>query len=228
VTTSGTTTVSFSVFDIIEEAYERAGIEMGTGGRDLRSARRSLDLLFHEWANRGLLQWTMEEGHIALTAGTGTYQLPVDTVDLIDYRLRVNLANANQARDIPLTRVSQVTWTNLPQRNQSGRPYQVLVERFRDGPSLRFYPTPDDREPYEFHFWRIRRMEGMGSYTNTVDAPFRFLPALCAGLAFKIAQKRNPAREAALYAAYQDTLNEAEAEDSPRTDLTFWPDWSYR
>jgi hypothetical protein len=184
-TTSGTTSFDLDLSEIIEEAFERCGAELRSG-YDFRTARRSLNLLFQDWANRGVNLWTLEQGTVALTPGTATYSLPVDTVDLLDHVIRTG-SGTTQA-DITISRISSSTYASIPTKTATGRPIQVWVKRL-ESPEITVWPTPDSSQTYTFVYWRLRRIQDAGSGTNTMDVPFRFLPALVCGLAYYLSMK---------------------------------------
>lgn len=186
-TTSGTTSFNLDLSEIIEEAFERCGAELRTG-YDLRTARRSLNLLFADFANRGVNMWTFEQGSIALVQGTATYSLPVDTVDLLEHVIRTGAGNAATQADLTITRISISTYATLPNKLTQGRPIQVLVNRL-EAPSVTVWPIPDGSQAYTFVYWRLRRIQDAGSGVNTMDVPFRFIPCMVAGLAYYLSMK---------------------------------------
>jgi hypothetical protein len=269
--TSGTSSFNLNLTELCEEAYERAGFEMRSG-YDLRTARRSLNLLFADWANRGINMWTIEQGTITLQQGLNTYALPTDTVDLLDHVIRVNPNNTSTQSDLTITRISVSTYATLPNKLTQGKPIQVWVQRL-DGqiyptgftvasavgatdttitltsvanlasagfvnlvssgvtetiyynyvdtvnnilgncfrgqngttassfpvgavvnvpnlPAITVWPTPDNVQTYQFVYWRMRRTQDASQYGNNVmDVPFRFVPAMAAGLAYYVALK---------------------------------------
>jgi len=187
VATSGTTTFNLNLNEVVEEAFERAGSELRSG-YDLRTARRSLNLLFAEWANRGVNMWTFEQGSETLVAGTATYDLPDDTVDLLEHVIRTGAGSSSTQADLTITRISVSTYATIPNKLQQGRPIQILVERL-ETPRVTVWPVPDDSQTYTLVYWRMRRIEDAGNGVNTMDVPFRFLPALVAGLAYYLALK---------------------------------------
>ena len=267
--TSGTASFNLNLTELCEEAYERAGFEMRTG-YELRTARRSLNLLFADWANRGINMWTMEQGTITLTPGLNTYPLPLDTVDLLDHVIRTNPNDTSTQADLTITRISVSTYATIPNKLTSARPIQVWVQRlngqvyptgytvasavaatdttitlsstvnlatagfvnlvyngvtetiyynnisgntlgncfrgqnnttassFAVGaavnvpnlPAITVWPTPDSSQTYQFVYWRMRRTQDATQYGNNVmDVPFRFIPAMAAGLAYYVALK---------------------------------------
>jgi hypothetical protein len=194
-TTTGTSTFNLDLNSLVEEAFERCGSELRTG-YDLRTARRSLNLLTIEWANRGINLWTVEQGSIALTANTITYNLPIDTIDLLDYVVRTG-SGQNQT-DINITRISESTYAAIPNKNATGRPIQVWINRQSGAdypttgvknPTINVWPTPPVNNQYTFVYWRLRRIQDAGNGTTTQDIPFRFLPCMVAGLAYYLAMK---------------------------------------
>lgn len=229
-TTSGTTAFDLDLNTVIEEAFERCGVELRTG-YDLRTARRSLNLMLMEWANRGINLWTVEEGSIALTQGDITYNLPVDTVDLIEQVIRTQTGQAQS--DINITRISVDTYATIPNKNVTGRPIQVWINRQSgattpDGvqyPTINVWPAPDQDDYYTFVYWRLRRLQDAGSALNTQDVPFRFLPALVAGLAYNLALKIPDAlpRIDMLKAMYEEQFQRAADEDREKATLRIVP-----
>lgn len=184
-TTSGTTDFNLNFAEIAEEAFERAGREMRSG-YDLRTARRSMNLMLLEWANRGINLWTIEQGVIPLVTGVATYSLPADTIDLLEHVIRTG-SGTTQA-DLNITRISVSTYATIPNKNVSGRPIQLKVNR-QIAPEVTVWPVPDNSQPYTLVYWRLRRMDDAGTGTNTQDVPFRFLPVVVAGLAYYLAMK---------------------------------------
>lgn len=221
-TTSGTTAFNLDFAEIAEEAWERAGREMRSG-YDLRTARRSMNLLTIEWQNRGLNMWTFEQGTQALTPGTATYTLPSDTIDLLDHVIRTG-SGTTQA-DLAISRISVSTYATIPNKNNTGRPIQLYVQRLRDAPQVTVWPVPDSTQPYTLVYWRMRRIQDAGSGVETPDVQFRFLPCLVAGLAYYIAMK-DPSlmdRVQMLKAAYDEQFDLAAGEDREKASIRFVP-----
>jgi hypothetical protein len=263
-TTTGSTLFNMDFTEIAEEAWERAGREMRSG-YDLRTARRSMNLMTIEWQSKGINMWTMEQGFINLTPGLATYALPTDTIDLLEQVIRTGSNTASTQADLTITRISVSTYATIPNKLQQARPIQVWIQRlsgevnptssvlvgaitatdttitlstvvglanagfirlgtediyygyvtgntlggvFRgqnnttaaaqtDGtavfvpqlPAVTVWPTPDNSTPYQFVYWRLRRVQDAGAGVNTADMNFRFLPCLVAGLAYNIAVK---------------------------------------
>ena len=169
--TSGTATFDLDLTELVEEAFERAGSEMRSG-YDLRTARRSLNLMFTDWANRGINMWTIEQGTIPMVAGTGTYNLPSDTVDLIEHVIRTG-SGTNQA-DLSVSRISVSTYASIPNKLTTGRPIQVYIDRVSPTPTVNMWPVLDTAQTYTLVYWRLRRIQDAGGGVNTMDVPFRF------------------------------------------------------
>ena len=303
--TTGTSVFNLNMNDLIEEAFERCGLELRTG-YDFRTARRSLNLLTVEWANRGINLWTVEEGQIPLVTGQITYPLPVDTIDLLSTVVRTG-ADTNQV-DINISRISEDTYSTIPNKNATGRPIQVWINRqsgntststvylaasisasdttitvsnvstlaatgyiqidnevimyqnvdnannqllncFRGQngttaaahiattsprnylsipllPNINVWPTPNSGGDYTFVYWRLRRIQDAGTGVVINDIPFRFLPAMVAGLAFYLAQKVpevDPNRVAFLQADYEKQWDLASQEDREKAPIRFVP-----
>ena len=221
-TTSGTTAFNLDFTEIAEEAWERAGREMRSG-YDLRTARRSMNLLTIEWQNRGLNMWTIEQGTHVLTPGTATYTLPADTIDLLDHVVRTG-SGSTQA-DLAISRISVSTYATIPNKNVQGRPIQLYVQRLRDAPEVTVWPVPDTTQTYTLVYWRMRRIQDAGAGVQTSDVQFRFLPCLVAGLAYYLAQK-DPAlidRIQMLKAAYDEQFDLAAGEDREKASIRFVP-----
>lgn len=218
--TSGTTTFNLDFDDVIEEAYERCGIESRTG-YDLRTARRSLNLMFLEWANRGLNLWTIEQRSLALVAGTAQYNLPDDTVNILSAVLRTG-SGADQ-QDITLDRVSQNEYLHVPDKLSQSRPSQFYLQRTAT-PVLFIYPAPDSSASYTFQYYVVRRIQDVGSLTNTSDVVFRFLPALVAGLSYHLSVKKAPDRIVVLKQLYEEEFARAAAEDRDTASVYLTPE----
>jgi hypothetical protein len=186
--TSGTAAFNMDLTELVEEAFERAGSEMRTG-YDLRTARRSLNLMFTDWSNRGINLWTVEQGSQVLTAGTGTYTLPADTVDLLEHVIRTSAGSTANQADLSVSRVSVSTYASIPNKLTTGRPVQIYIDRQTSAPSINLWPIPDTAQTYTLVYWRLRRIQDAGNGVNTMDVPFRFLNCLTAGLAYYLALK---------------------------------------
>jgi hypothetical protein len=225
---SGTTTFNLDLTEIVEEAFERAGSEMRTG-YDLRTARRSLNLMFAEWANKGLNMWTFEQGTITLVAGTATYNLPADTVDLLEHVIRTGAGNSATQADLTITRISVSTYATIPNKLQQARPIQVWIQRLQDIPTITVWPVPDNAQTYTFVYWRLRRIDDAGTGVNTMDVPFRFLPCMVAGLAYHLALKvpGGGERLMVLKQQYDEAWDLASSEDREKAAVRFVPRQQY-
>jgi hypothetical protein len=221
--TSGTTAFDMDFTEIAEEAWERAGREMRSG-YDLRTARRSMNLMTIEWQNRGINMWTIDEGTLSLTQGTSEYTLPADTIDLLEQQIRTGSGNVATQSDLTISRISVSTYASIPNKLTQGRPIQVFVERLRDAPKINVWPVPDNND-YIFYYWRMRRIEDAGNGIETADMNFRFFPCLVAGLAYYIAMKEPELvdRVAMLKQAYEEQFALAAGEDREKTSARFVP-----
>tara|TARA_R100000655_G_scaffold106139_1_gene155066 strand:- start:3348 stop:4028 length:681 start_codon:yes stop_codon:yes gene_type:complete len=219
--TSGTTAFEMDFTEIAEEAWERAGREMRSG-YDLRTARRSMNLMTIEWQNRGINMWTIDEGTISVTAGTAQYDLPADTIDLLDQVIRTNAGNTTTQSDLTISRIGVSTYSSIPNKLTRGRPIQVFIERLIT-PRINLYPVPDTS--YTFVYFRMRRIQDAGNGVETPDIVFRFLPCLVAGLAYHIAMKvpELAPRIEMLKAAYDEQYALAAGEDREKTSENFVP-----
>jgi hypothetical protein len=223
-TTSGTTNFNLEFTELAEEAWERAGREMRSG-YDLRTARRSMNLLTIEFANRGINLWTLESGSQLLTPGVATYNLPTDTIDILEHVIRTNAGSPTLQSDLTISRISVSTYSSIPAKLTQGRPIQIFVERLRDQPRFTLWPVPDDSVQYTLAYYRLRRIQDAGTGINTPDAPFRFLPAIAAGLAYHIALKvpEFAQRVPMLKAEYDEQFNLAAGEDREKASVRFVP-----
>jgi len=221
--TSGTATFNPEIVEIVEDAYERCGLELRSG-YDLKTARRSLDIMAAEWSNKGINLWTVESGTVALTTGTATYTLPADTIDLLETVIRTG-SGSNQ-QDLSINRISVSTYATIPNKNNQGRPIQIYVDR-QATPKVSVWPTPDSSATYTLVYWRLRRIEDAGrAGSNTYDVPSRFIPCLVAGLAYHIATKRPEVgldRVTFLKAAYDEQFTLAADEDRDKSSIQFAP-----
>ena len=302
--TSGTTTFDLDVDELVAEAYERCGLQ-ARAGYDIKTARRSLNLMFADWANRGINMWTFEQGTINLTPGLATYALPTDTIDLLEHVIRTGQNTSSTQADLTITRISVSTYATIPNKLQQARPIQVWIQRlsgevnpttsvlvgaitatdttitlssvvglagsgfirlgtediyytyisgnvlggvFRgqnnttaasqaDGtavfvpqlPAITVWPTPDNSTPYQFVYWRLRRVQDAGAGMETADMNFRFLPCLVAGLAYHIAIKvpELMPRIQMLKQMYDETFEIAAGEDREKAAVRFVPRQMY-
>jgi len=226
-TTSGVSNFNVDLTEIVEEAFERVGGEMRTG-YDLRTARRSLNLLFADWANRGINMWTFEQGTQVLAPGVATYTLPADTVDLMEHVIRTGAGSASTQADLTITRISVSTYATIPNKLQQARPIQVWIERLNT-PRFTVWPTPDNSQTYTFVYWRLRRIQNAGEGVNTMDMPFRFLPCMVAGLAYYLALKvpGGTERLGVLKQQYDEAWDLASSEDREKAAVRFVPRRQY-
>jgi len=225
--TSGVANFNLDLTEIVEEAFERVGGEMRTG-YDLRTARRSLNLMFADWANRGINMWTFEQGSIPLVAGTATYDLPTDTVDLLEHVIRTGAGSSSTQADLTITRISVSTYATIPNKLQQARPIQVWIERLNT-PRITVWPVPDNSQPYTFVYWRLKRIQNAGEGVNTMDMPFRFLPCMVAGLAYYLALKvpGGTERLQVLKGQYDEAWDLAASEDREKAAVRFVPRRQY-
>jgi len=225
--TSGTTAFNMDFTEIAEEAFERAGREMRSG-YDLRTARRSMNLMTIEWQNRGINLWTIDEGTVNLVKGTSEYDLPADTIDLLEQVIRTNSGVTATQSDISISRISVSTYASIPNKLTQGRPIQVWIERLRDNPPINVWPVPDSND-YVFKYYRLRRVQDAGSGVETADMNFRFFPCLVAGLAYYIAMKlpEMTDRVPMLKSIYDEQFEMAAGEDREKTSARFVPRIGY-
>ena len=208
--------------EIFEEAFERAGLQMKTG-HDLRTARRSLNLITLEWQNRGLNLWTIESGTQALTAGTATYTLPTDTIDLIEHQIRTGTGTSQV--DTNVTRISVSTYAKQSSKNTQGRPNQIFVDRQATSVAVTLWPVPD-LSTYTLFYYRLKGIDGVSSgIGTTADMPPRFVPCLASGLAYYIAMKKPQVadRVAPLKQEYEFQFELAASEDADSSSIKFVP-----
>jgi len=209
--------------EIFEEAFERAGLEMRTG-YDLKTARRSLNLLTLEWQNRGLNLWTIEPGTIALSSGTATYSFPTGTIDVIEMSLRTG-SGTNQI-DTNVERISVSTYSQQTNKNTTGRPVQAFIRRLATETTVTLWPVPDSTDSYTLAYYRLRGMDSISSgVSGTADVPPRFVPCLVSGLAYYIAMKKPEVndRVSALKQEYEFQFELAAGEDRDTSSIRFIP-----
>jgi len=223
VATTGTTDFDMDFTEIAEEAWERAGREMRSG-YDLRTARRSMNIMTIEWQNRGINLWTVDSGEINLLEGVGQYSLPSNTVDLIEQYIRTDSGNENTQQDLTISRISVSTYSSIPNKLNEGRPIQVWVDRQRDAPQVNIWPVPDSAR-YKFRYYYMRRIQDAGAGSETADMPFRFLPCLVSGLAYYISMKvpELMPRIPMLKEMYEEQFALAAGEDRVKTSARFVP-----
>jgi len=235
--TSGTTTfeTTFSISDIVEEAYERLGIQ-GVSGYQLKGARRSLNIMFQEWANRGLHYWEVANNSITLVDGQATYTMFRSTSDGtsdatavygVDDILEASFRNSSNV-DTPLTKINRSTYQALSNKTSEGQPTQYFVQRFIDKVTITLYLTPGSSEAGKFlNYYYVKRIQDAGDYTNEADVPYRFVPCMTAGLAYYLSIKFAPERVQMLKMLYEDELNRALQEDGSSSSSYITPKTYY-
>ena len=214
-TTSGSSDFNLDMAEVAEEAFERCGLELRTG-YDAKTARRSLNLLFAEWANRGLNQWTIAQRNFTVAQGDGDQPLGTDVIDILSLVIR------RDGTDYALNRISRDEYLNIPTKSTVARPTQFFVDR-QINPVLQMWPLPDNNTDVVYYDALVR-MDDADTYTNTAQVPFRFYPALAAGLAYYISMKRAPDRSQMLKAVYEEEINRAMDEDRDRASFRVAPD----
>ena len=215
---SGSKDFELDVNDYIEEAFERCGL-MAQTGYDLKTAKRSLNLMLADWANRGLNQWTIEQTTISLTQGTGNYALGADTIDILSAVVR------RSNTDYSIDRISRDDYISIPNKTQQARPSQFFVDR-QINPSLKLWPIPENDTDVVV-IDKLVRMDDADSQINTLQVPFRFYPCLAAGLAYYLAMKRAPDRVQLLKAIYEEEFERAASEDRDRASFNVQPSMAY-
>lgn len=217
-TTSGSRDFNLDVAEAIEEAYERIGLEMRTG-YDAKTARRSMNLMFAEWANRGLNLWTVATGTTTLIQGTSQYTLAEDVVDLLDMVLR------RTGTDYELTRISRGDYLDFPNKTDQGRPSQFYFDR-QIAPEITLWQTPENSTDQLVYYY-VQRIEDVDSLTNTTGVPFRFYPCMVAGLSYYLAIKRAPDRVQMMKSIYEEEFQRAANEDEDKVPLMLTPSIRY-
>ena len=241
-TTSGTVTFdkTFAVDEIIEEAYERIGLQ-SVSGYQLKTARRSLNIMFQEWGNRGLHYWEIAESNIDLIEGQAEYTFFRSTgdgtssstsatsdvygvADILEANLRGSRTSTSQA-DQALTKISRSTYSALSNKLSKGTPSQYFVQRFVDKVTLTVYPTADSTNASkDLHFYYVKRIQDADStYTDATDVPFRFVPCMASGLAYYLSQKYNPQLTQTMKLLYEDELARALSEDGSSSSSFITP-----
>ena len=217
-TLSGTSDFELDVAEYIEEAFERCGLEVRTG-YDLRTAKRSLNLMLAEWANRGLNQWTIKQRSFTSTQGDGDISISADVIDVLSVVVR------RSNTDYALDRVSRDTFLSIPNKTSQGRPSQFFLDR-QTTPVLQIWPRPENNTDVVIYD-ALTRMNDADGQTNTLDMPFRFYPCLAAGLAYYISMKRAPNRVQLLKAVYEEEFERAMTEDRDRSSFNVVPQYQY-
>jgi hypothetical protein len=217
-TTSGTRVFNIDVAEAIEEAYERIGLELRSG-YDARTARRSLNLMFAEWANRGLNLWTVTQDTLTLSQGSSEYQLGEDVIDILDMSLR------RGGTDYELARISRSEYLDFPNKTAQGRPSQFFFDR-QIAPVITLWQTPENSTDQLVYYY-VRRLEDINSLSDTTGIPFRFYPCMVAGLAYYLAIKRAPERVQMMKAIYEEEFQRAALEDEDKVPLVLRPSARY-
>ncbi len=253
-TTSGTTTFGkdFTIDEIVEESFERLGIHNVTGYQ-LKSSRRSLNILLQEWGNRGIHYWEIRDTNIDLVEGQDTYKLYRSSAeattagdqattknnsnaaenvfsvsDILESQLRSNTIGSTDQSDTPMTKIDRSTYGGLSNKKSKGTPNQYWVERFIDRTEIHIYPTPDSTNAAKHvHIYYIKRIDDVGDYTNATDLPFRFIPCMVSGLTYYLSQKYAPQLTQGMKLLYEDELQRALAEDGSSSSSFITPKTYY-
>ena len=216
--TSSSTNFELDVAEYIEEAYERCGLEVRTG-YDLTSARRSLNIMLAEWANRGLNQWTIEQRTQTVTANDTEYSLGTDVIDILSAVVR------RSGTDFAISRISRDSYLAIPNKTQTGRTTQFFLDR-QITPNLKIWPAPENSTDV-IHFDALTRIQDADAAVNTLEIPFRFYPCLTAGLAYYLSLKKNPQLTQMLKVVYEEEFERAMGEDRDRSSFTVAPEYAY-
>ena len=217
-TTSSSTNFELDVAEYIEEAFERCGLELRTG-YDLQTAKRSMNIMLAEWANRGLNQWTIEQRTQSLTANDSDYSLGTDVIDILSAVVR------RSTTDFSMSRIGRDTYLATPNKSTTGRPTQFFLDR-QITPNLKIWPTPENSTDVIIYD-ALTRMQDADAVTNTMEIPFRFYPCLTAGLAYYISMKKAPDRIQLLKTVYEEEFERAMGEDRDRSSFTVTPQLNY-
>ena len=225
--TSGTTSFNLNIDEVIDEGYERCGLST-TSGYSMRSARRSLDLLFAEWGNRGIHLWKVALHEAALVSGQAEYSVATDVNDVLEAFVSSTAAGANSVntQDVSLTKIDRSAYAALPNKLALGQPSQYYVERLTT-PKIYLYQAPDLNTYTTIKYYVIKRIEDAGAYTNDADVAYRFLPCMCAGLAYYLSMKKAPQLVQQNKLVYEDELKRALDEDGQRTSTYITPQSFY-
>ena len=225
--TSGTTSFNLNIDEVIDEGYERCGLSTNAG-YDLRSARRSLDLLFAEWGNRGIHLWKVALHEATLVSGQAEYSVATDVSDILEAFVSSTAASANSVntQDVSLTKIDRSAYAALPNKLALGQPSQYYVERVTT-PKIYLYQAPDLNTYTTLKYYVIKRIEDAGAYTNDADVAYRFLPCMCAGLSYYLAMKKAPQLVQQNKLIYEDELKRALDEDGQRTSTYITPQSFY-
>jgi|TARA_R100000084_G_C4648247_1_gene148074 hypothetical protein len=221
---SGSKNFELDVAEYVEEAFERCGVELRTG-YDLKTARRSLNLMLAEWANRGLNQWTITEKTVAMVKDTSTYNIDSTNatapIDVLDVFIRETINSENT--DLPMTRLSRAEYSHITNKSSTGKPNQFFINK-QTTPTISVWPAPDKSSTYTIYMNVLTRMDDADAGANTLDLPFRFYPCLAAGLAYYISLKKAPERTGMLKAVYEEEFERAMSQDEDRGSFKVSPD----
>ena len=223
--TSGTVSFDLNIDEIIEEGYERCNIRTNSG-YDLKTARRSLNLLFSDWGNRGIHLWKVTLKEQLLTAGVATYTAPSDCNDILEAYVSTGSGIGASITDVSLSKIDRSTYAALPNKGSTGQPSQYYVNR-QTTPTITLYVAPDASTYTYVKYYYIGRIEDAGAYTNQADVVYRFLPAMCAGLAYYLAMKKAPQLVQQNKLIYEDELKRALDEDGQRASVFISPQTFY-
>ena len=218
--TSGTKTFALTIADTIEEAYELAGLELRTG-YDAETARRSLNIMFADWSNRGVNLWTIAQVTTSLTSGTSSYTLNSYDLDIVSSVIRQTDASSNST-DLQLTRIGRTEYLNIPDKSSTGRPTQIFLDR-QTTPVVKLWPTPDSAYTYSLIANTIQRIDDASASAQDPEVPSRFIPPMASGLAYYIALKKNPDKAGILKQQYEQDFKLASDEDRNRASLHLVP-----
>ena len=216
---SSSTNFEPNVAEFVEEAYERCGIELRTG-YDAETARRSLNIMFADWANRGINLWTIEQVTTSLTSGTNSYTLNSYDIDIISAVIRQ--VDGSTTTDLQLTRIGRSEYLNIPDKSSTGRPTQIFVDR-QTTPIVKLWPTPDNVATYSLVANTIQRIDDVTASAQDPEVPSRFIPCMASGLAYYIALKKNPQKAELLKQQYEQDFKLAADEDRNRASLMLTP-----
>jgi len=223
--TSGTTAFDLNIDEIVEEAYNRCGIN-GMSGYDLKRARRNLNILFSEWGNRGVHLWKVELQTQALTAGQIEYTVPTNVSDVLEAYISTTSGTTSSTNDISLTKIDRSAYAALPNKGSTGQPSQYFVDR-QTTPIINLYIAPDASTYTHLKYYTINRIEDAGSYTNQADVAYRFIPCMISGLSYYLSFLKNPQLTSNLKLVYEDELQRALNEDGQRTSVYISPQTFY-
>ena len=216
--TSSSTNFELDVAEYIEEAYERCGLQMRTG-YDITTAKRSLNLMLSEWANRGLNQWTIEQRTQTVAENDTEYDLGTDVIDILSASVR------RSSVDYSLSRISRDSYLGIANKTTTGRPTQFFLDRHIT-PNLKIWPAPENSTDV-IYYDALTRIQDADTAVNTLEVPFRFYPCLTAGLAYYLAVKKVPERVQMLKVIYEEEFERAMGEDRDRSSFTVTPQYAY-